>query len=254
MAKKSKPNILFYDTETSPMILASFGLFDQNHSYTDVYQDWFMICAQWSWNDSSKVEVASVLDDMKAFKLDHTNDYHVIKNLHDQISNADIIVAHNGDRFDWRKFMAKVIEHRLPPIRKPYMVDTLKAARKFGFSSNKLADLNTKLGIVNKLDHQKGLWPKAAMGDEEAIRAIIKYGKGDIPALRQLYKVMLPYMDNHPNLNNFFDGDCCPNCGSKHFQKRGVESAKVNSYQRYCCMDCGKWFRGKQVISKVNMR
>ena len=252
----SSPRILFYDTETAPAIVASFGLYNQNHSYSQVYQDWFFLCAQWAWDHENKVHSKSIIDDPWAFKEDHTNDFYVVKALYEQIEKADIIVAHNNDGFDWRRFMTKVVEHNLPPIKMPHMVDTLKEARNFAFLSNKLGDLNIKLGLKAKLDTSPGLWPRAATGDVEAIEKIVKYGRGDIPALRSLYHRLRPYMKNHPNFNVFKKEDCCPNCGSVQFQCRGFQSSKTMTYQRYQCSNpsCGKWFKGRAPVQKANMR
>ncbi len=249
------PKILYWDTETAPMIVASFGLYDQNHSYSQVYQDWFFICAQWQWEGERNVNVISVLDNPD-FAQNPTNDRLIVEKLHALMSEANIVVAHNNDGFDWKKFMAKVIEYRLPPIDKPLFVDTLKAARRHGFTSNKLDDLNKKLGLKQKLQSDRGSWPKAAMGDVKAIESIIKYGKGDIPALRQLYLVLRPYMDNHPNLNLFSVVNCCPSCGSNKFQSRGVGVVRGSTYNRYQCTSptCGKWFRGKRSVKIPEMR
>ncbi len=250
------PRILFYDTETAPAIVASFGLYNQNHSYSQVYQDWFFICAQWNWDGDKKVHSVSIADDFMTFSRDHTCDYLVVKALYEQIQKAGIIVAHNNDGFDFRRFMTKVVEYKLPPIKMPHMVDTLKEARNFAFMSNKLADLNTKLGLKNKLDIKPGLWPRAAQGDIEAIEAIVKYGRGDIPALKELYYRLRPYMKNHPNFNVFKEEDCCPNCGSVYFTRQGFYTARTTIYQRYQCSNpqCGKWFKGRAVVKKVGMR
>ena len=62
---------------------------------------------------------------------------------------ADVVIAHNGDKFDMRKANAR-FGHYEPPMP-VQQVDTLKVARKyFKFESNKLGDLGEHLGLGNK--------------------------------------------------------------------------------------------------------
>lgn len=250
--------MLFWDTETAPLIGCHFGLYDQNIPYNYVLQDWFIISASWRWLGAKKVNNVSVLDDPKRFKKNHADDYHVIKTLHEVLSEADIIVAHNNDAFDVKKFMARVVYHKLPPLKKFLTVDTLKEARRFAFSSRKLDDLCALLTLSRKVQNEPGLWPRAARGDADAIKKIVKYNNGDIDALQDLYTRLAPYMPRHPNMN-LFRGDgveCCPNpnCGSTKIKKDGFNYTRVGAFQAYSCNECGTHFQSGRSVKRVNMR
>lgn len=252
------PAILFWDTETAPLIGCHWGLYEQNISYPNVIQDWFIISAAWKWQGSKKTNSVSVLDDPKRFLKNHADDYYVVKAVHDAISEADIIVAHNNDGFDYKKFMARVIYHKLPPIKRLLMVDTLKEARRYAFSSRKLDDLCSHLSLARKLQNEPGLWPRAASGDKGAIRAIVRYNNRDIPPLEQLYDRLLPYMPRHPN-HNLFRGDgveCCPNCGSTVFKKKGFRYTSVGKFQSFECQNkkCRARFQSGKTVKRVSMR
>jgi DNA polymerase III epsilon subunit-like protein len=249
------PRILFLDTENAPNIAAVWGIHDQRVSYTDIVREWFFISAQWQWLDSKKVCCVSVLDDRKAFKKDFTNDLVVVKTCHALLSDAEIVVGHNIKGHDMKKLQAKFIEYKMKPLNMPIMVDTLEWSRKFGFTSRRLADLCSKLGLEKKLMHEPGLFLKAALGDEAAIKKVVTYGLGDIPTLKQLYERLKPY-SNHPNLNIWRGTgvDCCPNCSSTEFHASGYRYTKVGRVPRNECLECGKWFDAGKHDKRVRMR
>lgn len=246
--------ILFWDTEVSPMLLTKFDLKPEWSSPARIVQDYFFLSAQWGWNGDDEVYTVSILDDPKRFKADHTDDSHVIKTMHKVLMEADVVVAHNGNGFDIPKFEERVICHGLPPLKHLVTVDTLKEARRFGFTSKSLAYLCKKLGLTDKLKNDPGSFDRAAMGDKKAIEGILEYGKGDIVSLKELYYKLRPYMKSHPNLNLFTpDGEpCCPHCGGKDFVKRGFVYNKTTVYPDYQCKakGCGKRFKGAHSVRR----
>lgn len=235
--------ILLLDTENAPNYAVTWGIHEQRLRYADIEQEWFFLSAQWQFMDENKVSYVSILNDVKRFIKDHTNDYIVVKKIHDLLQSCDVVVGHNIKRHDLAKFEAKMIEHDLPPIDMPYIVDTLTWARKFGFTSRKLGDLCSKLGLVSKLDHEPGIFKLAGRGDVKSIRKIVRYGIGDIPTLKALYLRLRPYIKNHPNHNKFKNYPCCPSCGSVKFHKRGTN--RDGTLQTYACsaIDCRARFQ-----------
>lgn len=249
--------LLYWDIETAPAIAGVFGIYDQNIPYSHVIQDWFIICAAYRWQHKKKIESVSILDDAKRFKKNPADDYHVVATLHNLISQADVIVAHNGNKFDWKKFMARVVFHGLPPIRKPVMIDTLLQSRQFAFTSRKLDDLGTHLGFANKLETERGLWIKAAQGCAASIRKMVTYCKGDIPPLVSLHERLRPYAGGaYMNMGHFSDAACCPYCGSHDFKRDGYRITRLAKVQRYECVaqGCGRRFTDGKAIKRVVMR
>jgi len=74
-----------------------------------------------------------------------------------------------------------------------------------------------------------------------------RYNKQDVRLLPKLYRKLLPWIKNHPNHALFSDTTrpVCPNCGSTHIQKKGIETTATMQYQRYRCADCGTPIRGR---------
>lgn len=224
--------VLYYDIETSKILAWVWGMYDQNITYDDVVQDWHIICAAWKWEGESAVH---------SIAAKGKNDKAVVKKLHSLLSSADVIVAHNGDKFDYKKVMARVIELGLDPLPPVTSVDTLKMARKAAFTSRKLDDLAAKLNLSRKIRNEPGLWQKASEGDQEAISKLETYCRGDIPPLEDLYFHLRPHVITQVNYNLYADRPCCPTCKSERMQSRGTRKTKTSAYQSWQCQDCGAW-------------
>lgn len=147
-----KPKIVVWDIETSPIQAWTWSLYNVNIGHKQIIKDWSIICACWKELGKGKVHYASVLGDPKRFAKDHLDDYHVVKKLREMLEDVDILVAHNGDRFDLKKFNARLAHHGLPPIGHILTVDTLKEARKFAkITTNRLDYLGTYFNVGNKI-------------------------------------------------------------------------------------------------------
>lgn len=238
------PKILLWDIETSYILYYGFGLFPDSISHDNIVKDWYMFCAAWRWFGKKKVEAVSLLDDMKRFKKDHQDDYHVVKTLHDILSEADAIIAHNGDRFDIKKFNTRAIIHGLDPLPELIQIDTLKMARKkFNFTSNRLDALGEFLGVGRKVDTPKGLWRQCTEGDIPSLKMMVKYNKGDITLLSDVFDILKPWLPAQVNMNLFkMTESNCPSCHSTNVQRRGFNRKGVGKRQRYHCQDCGLWY------------
>lgn len=238
------PKILIWDIETSPIVAAVWGLFNQNINYESIIDEWYIICAAWKWADSKEVETSSVLDCKTRFKKDHKDDYHVVRKLHKVLSEADVLVAHNGDKFDLKKFNARALYHGFKPIPPIPTIDTLKVARKhFKLTSNRLDYIGQHLGVGKKVDTPKGLWMDVIRGSSEAVETMVKYNVGDITLLEDVYLKLRPFMTNHPNMNvlQYGEHDRCPNCGSFEIRKEGFLYTRLAKKQRYKCKSCGAY-------------
>lgn len=256
---ENNPKILICDIELSHDILASYGLREQYHHPSNILQEWFMICFAWKWLDGEQVHAYSLLNDLPRFRNRHTDDFTVVQRLHSILATADIVVGHNFDRFDWKKFMSKVIKYNLPPISKPAMIDTLKEARKLAsFTSNKLDYLTNFLEVENvKQRHSQDMWLRILVnGDRKAIKECVTYCKGDIQATQDLYLKLRPYMDAHPNMNLWKANgvECCTACGGDNLIKNSTRITRTGRYQRYQCTDCGKWMQGTKRIKGVTIK
>jgi hypothetical protein len=197
-------------------------------------KEWYMLsfCAKWL---GGKI-ITRALCDYAGYTPYSEDDTLLVSDLWELFNEADIIIAHNGDKFDIRKSNTRFIEHGLTPPEPYKTIDTKKVAKKyFGFNSNKLDDLGKRLGVGRKLKHEGfELWLGCLKGDQKAWEKMKRYNKQDVLLLERIYLKLRPWIQNHP-----YVGGC--NCGSPKLQKRGIGINKSGRYQRFQCTNCAAW-------------
>lgn len=244
---KKETKILLFDIETSPNLGWVWGKYEQNVIEYD--KEWYVLCYAYKWLNKKSTKVVG-LPDFKSYQKDKENDKELVFELWKLFDEADIIIAHNGDRFDIRKMNARFIAHGLNPPSPYKTIDTKKVAKRyFAFNSNKLNDISQHLGIGKKVDTGGfELWKGCMNGDAKSWRDMMKYNKQDVVLLEEVYLEMRKWIHNHHNINAHPEhAHRCPKCGSKRIQKRGWGVTTVSKYQRYHCQDCGGWSKGKTV-------
>ena len=238
--------ILFWDIETSYLTAATFSLWPDSISPSQIIDDWRIIGGAWKFSGKKKVHSSY-----------HKNEKTIVKELSEAVSSADIIVHHNGDKFDLKKLNAKVVQYGLKPIPKIATIDTLKVCRReFAFTSNRLDYVGKILGVGGKMENPPNLWMRALQGDKKALKQMEKYNKRDVTLLEDVYLKLRPYIKNHPNMNTFRkdDIDGCPRCGSINLVKYGVYTSQSGTKQKYRCNDCFSFCRGKKSLSINGIR
>lgn len=183
---------------------------------------------------------AYALPDFPGYTSRPMNDKALVTKLHGILSDADVIVAHNGNRFDIRKSNARFLYYNLPPIPPTKYIDTLLLAKKyFMFNSNKLDDVCQYLGIGMKT-HTGGfpLWQGCMEGKKSAWDTMVRYNKNDVVILEKLYDKLLPWTQTIITSKNI-----CTQCKGTHFNKHGFYFTNGNKFHRLQCQDCGTWIR-----------
>jgi hypothetical protein len=244
---ENKLKVCFIDLETSPNLTYTwFGNYEVD--VIEQVEEGYILSFAYKWLGDKTVR-AYCLNDFKG------NKKKLVEELWKVFDEADVIVAHNGNKFDIKWANRAFILYGLTPPSPFKSVDTLSVARsKFKFNSNRLNDLGKYLGLGVKVDTGGfGLWKKCMIGDKKAFKQMVKYNKQDVSLLEKVYLRFLPYINNHPKMS-IDDTQTCPNCGSEHIIKRGTRPSGNNIVQRYVCLDCGKWATGNNVnvISKEN--
>ena len=240
----AEPKILIYDIESSLETVAVFGLkYNDFIDPVNIVTERHVVCVCWRWLGEKKVHSVSLLDDPKRFARDPHDDRHVLEVFHGVLSQADVIVAHNGDNFDYKYLKTRMLYHKLPALPPVTSIDTYKIAKQqLLFNSNKLDYLGKFLGFGGKKSTPKGLWLDVLRGDRKAIQTMIEYNKRDVTLLENVFLKLRPYMPNHLN-RELFNKTGCPRCGSHKIQSRGVHRAISRVYQRFQCQSCGGWHR-----------
>jgi len=244
MAGTLAPKILIWDIENTPIIGTTWKLYDTN--IIDVLQEPYMLCFAYRWYHSDdEVQVVAQTDFKRAYKRSRTDDYFVVKAAWNLFDEADIIVAHNGINFDTKKMNARFAFHGLTKPSPFREVDTLRVARKnFKFTSNKLDDLGTLLGLGQKAPSTYALWKGCMAGEADAWQKMTEYNAQDTVLLEAVYEYFKTHgwIDNHPNVNIISgNADDCPVCGANHvhLQKRGWKYTNTTKRQQYWCRACG---------------
>lgn len=230
--------IILFDIETSPLLGYAFGLYEQNILHVE--RDSFMMSFAYKELGVDGV-VCKSLRDYPLYKRDKYNDKALVKELHEVLESADILIAHNGDSFDIKVANSRFIMNGLSPVSDKISIDTLKEARKkFRFASNKLTDLAQYAGIGQKLETGKGLWIDCIHGKKEAWEKMEEYNIQDVKLLEGIYLWLRPWMKKHPNMNVIAGtATKCPKCLSNRLMKYGRRYKDGGIFQRYKCNDCG---------------
>ena len=199
--------------------------------------------------DSREVISTSQID-FKDFKPGSQDDKKVMKVLWKLLDDADIVVAHNGKKFDRKKVNTRFMMHGMPPPSPYKMVDTLLIARAhFAFTSNKLNDLAVFLKLGKKVATGGfELWKACLRGEMRAWHKMIRYCRKDVTLLQKVYLKLRAWDNKHPNVGLFVDSidPLCPKCGSK-VRKEGFAYTNISKFQRYQCKNklCNGWSRGR---------
>jgi len=256
MTTTKRPRIVLYDIETTHNLVAVFGLLNYNMlPHENILRERYVVSASWKELGEKEVHSVSVLDDPKRYAKDPHDDRFVIEKLHQVLSEADVIVAHNGDEFDLKYVETRILVHGLSPLPPILKIDTLKTARKrFYFNTNKLDYLGQFLGVGRKIKTDNELWLRIAKGDQSAIREMVTYNKQDVKLLERVFLKLRPYIPDHVNRQLFGGSVGCPRCGSNDTQSRGTHKSLTQVYNRFQCNACGGWFRNNKATSRTNTR
>jgi hypothetical protein len=240
------PRILIIDIETFPNIGYIWGKYDQNVIRYTQQKCIATFSAKWYGDPKSKM-ISRKLPDYPGYAPGSYDDKALVADIWKLFDEADIIVAHYGDKFDIPYCQSRFIFHRMSPPSPFKTVDTKKVASQVAnFNSNKLDDLGDLFGLGRKIKTDFDLWEGCIKGNPVSWKKMVRYNEHDVVMLERLYKMLLPWVKNHPNYTQGVIA--CPKCNSLKVQARGIQRAVTASYQRYQCQKCGGWFRATKAL------
>jgi hypothetical protein len=240
--------ILFLDLETSPNLAFVWGLWQQNVSINQLMESTEVICFGARWHGKKEVIFKSVHHHGKKAMLDE---------LHKLMEEADVLVGWNSQAFDSKHIKREFLENGyLPPS--PYKeLDLMRVVKsQFKFPSNKLDYVSQTLGVGAKVQHSGfDLWIGCMADNKKAWAEMKEYQIQDVNLLIDLYEILKPWIKNHPHAA-LYEGVAggCSNCSSVNLQRRGLARTITATYQRFQCMDCGKWLRGDKPVEKTTYK
>jgi DNA polymerase elongation subunit (family B) len=246
------PKILLLDIETAPLKAYVWDCWRQNIYLDQLIAPWFMI----TWAAKWLLEKDTLSQRLSSREILQEDDKRIVETLWHLINQADIVIAHNGEKFDIPRIRTRFLIHGLPPTTYYQQVDTWKtASREFAFPSNKLEALARTIGIEGKLDTEFKLWAQCLEGNEESLKYMEEYNRHDITILEEVYLWMRPYIKSHPNYNLFIDSldPVCPHCGGKELIFAGYYYfTQTGKYRNYRCGSCGALSRERKTVFQNN--
>lgn len=234
--EKKKARVLLFDIEASHL-KANMG---------------FVFCIGYKWLDEKKVHLISIRDFPGHYKKDRCSDRRVLQEFAKIYAQADVVVSWFGSLFDVPYINTRNMLKKLPPLPEKAHIDGWRISRyRFCLTSNRL-DTLTKIipvkgarALKTEVDFEH--WTRAMAGYREAIKYIEDHCIKDIWALQSVYKAIVPFASNLPNIGKFLDPkrENCPACASTDTNKQGFKLTATGKKQQYQCQACGHWFQGK---------
>ncbi len=182
------PKILFYDIETSYNIVKAWRTgYQVTLLHNSVIEERKIICISYKWEGD---------DNVYNLQWDTNQcDKSMLQEFVSVLNEADLIVAHNGDKFDIKWIRTRALAHGIPMLLNYPQFDTLKVAKKkFYFNSNKLDYISEYLGFENKLPTGMKLWDDIILRkDADAMDKMIDYCNQDVVLLEKVYNKLVTH-------------------------------------------------------------
>jgi hypothetical protein len=252
--KEDSARILLLDVETAPMEVYTWTLMNVGYiNPNNVIKDWSLLTWSAKWLFEPDVMSQRVTGEEAIAR----NDASILGELWTLVDEANIIIAHNGARFDVRKINARFAQNGLTPPLPFRIIDTLKVTRQqFALSSYKLDYVNKLFGLQQKSHPGWDTWRRCVTGDEEALREMDEYCRRDVNVLEELYLQIRPWIKGHPNVSLYQDieGDACTNCGNTDLEWGGYYFTPAGKYRAFRCSKCGAIGRHKSSEATTDTR
>lgn len=236
------PRILLLDYEVAPWEARLYGpKFEPR--VTKILRHQYILCGSYAWLHEEKVRTKALID-FPLYKRDRHDDKALVQFFCDLINQADVLVAYNLKKFDYKQLATRLAYHGLPQHKPVKLHDPLVVIRsRMYLPSNSLEDAADFFGFPKKGHAPDGTVDRVLDGDKRAWKDLIEYCHQDTKVLIDAYKFTrgISTGAQHPNLNLFTGGVACPSCGSSRSQRRGQVPSKKETWRRQC-LDCFKWF------------
>lgn len=174
--------VLVYDIETSYNIVKAWRIgWEVKIMHGDILHERKIICISYKW-----------LGEDQVYNLTwdaNQDDKFMLEQFIDVMNEADVLVAHNGDRFDLKWIKTRAFVHELPMLIDYPQFDTLKVAKKkFMFNSNALDYISKLIGDLGKIKTNMKLWDDIILRKcPEAMKDMIAYCNMDVIQLEKVY-------------------------------------------------------------------
>lgn len=125
------------------------------------------------------------------------DDKELVKQVCQLVREHDIVVAHNGSRFDLPMLRTRALRWRLKPLKAVKNIDPCSIAyRHFRLASNRLDRIADYVGVeAEKTPVKMSMWADAMLnGDKRAMNYIVEHCERDIQVLSAVLEVVKPFI------------------------------------------------------------
>lgn len=240
---------LYLDIETSPHQAYVWNLRDENVGLSQLIETSRVLCVAHRL-DGGRTRFSS--------EWQPGGREAMLEDVHDALDEADAVVHYNGASFDEPHLNREFLLAGMPPPARYRTIDVYRTVKsRFRFASSRLEQVARQLEIrQGKLKTNFGLWKGVLAGDEGSRRRMERYNREDVALLAELYGLLLPWIDRHPNAG-LYEGDDlmrCTRCGSQDLTRNGFAFTAAGRFQRYACRECGGQSRGTKRVSTTPLR
>lgn len=256
--------VLTLDIETQRGIVESFDLWPKFIPIDRIRVPARMLCFAAKWRDEDEVQFFSAWDEHKDYTVKPKAYRAMIQAGWDLLDEADVVVTWNGDRFDLQWFQGEFGRLEMGPPSPYKSLDLFKVARsKFGRSLMSLKlDWSARqwLGDAKVKHGGSDLWHDIRYGTAEekadAQQLMMEYNIHDTVLTERILERHLPWTGVNFSVYDEDNADrtVCPFCESTKLNKRGFSYTTAYAYQRYRCMDCGGWSKGRKSVYTTELR
>lgn len=154
-------------------------------------------------------------DERKVFRADEyepwkrgvrADDGPLLRDILACLEDCDILIAHNGLRFDLPFLRTRAVVHGLPPVNFQKIIDPVQLARQhFRFSGNSLQSISNLIGTKSeKTPLTPQTWQRASLnGDPDAMEEIVTHCIADVDVLEEICWKLRGYVKQINNAGSF---------------------------------------------------
>jgi hypothetical protein len=230
--QNNQGKVLIYDIETSYNIGKFWRVgYNLNINSGDIIHERAIICISYKWLGGEQVYNLT-WDKNQCDKF-------LLEQFIPILDEADMIVAHNGDRYDLKFIKTRALKHNLKMLINYKQFDTLKVAKaKFMFNSNKLDYISKFLGAEGKISTEMKLWDDIILRKcPKALIKMLDYCDEDVRQLEVVYNALVSWENPkfHVGVINGKVKQTSPITGSvniKHIKQMVTNSGTIKHIMR----------------------
>jgi hypothetical protein len=243
-------SLLVIDIETLPILGYFWNVWNQNIYQAMIKKDWCILSYSAKWLGDERI-ISDTLTTKEAIIRD---DKRIVTGIWKLLEKSDVIITHNGKRFDVRKINTRFWKNGLHKPSSYKIIDTLIAARSvFGLTYNSMEFIAKFIEADEKLDTEFPLWAACDRGDKNALLEMKEYNEQDVITQEQIYMSMREWIPNHPDLGVYQNlENVCPVCLGTNFKEIGLYTASRLQYKEYRCEDCGNVWHNSKAVKEQN--